>query len=218
MTETMSYAEPGNVPTLYFMPGTCALGVHIALEWAGAPYELREVRREDLRSPAYLALNPTGVVPALTIDGRTLTEASATLLALARRFPVLGPGPESDEQMRFEFERLIIFIGGTLHPHFWPWFVPSRYGAHTAEAGADVKAAAEALIAKDLTLLDRRLAAGPFLLGEHRTAADAYLFPMARWGYGLAKPTSAYPNIHGLMQRLHDDPGVDAALRAEGLS
>ena len=218
MADPMPHAEPSDAPTLYFMPGTCALGVHIALEWSGAPYAVREVKREDLRSPAYLALNPTGVVPALTIDGRTLTEASAILLALARRFPELGPGPEADEQTRFEFERLIIFIGGTLHPHFWPWFVPSRYGAHTADESAVVKAAAEALIERDLTLLDQRLAAAPFLLGQRRTAADAYLFPMARWGYRLAKPTADYPNIHGLMERLRADPGVDAALRAEGLS
>ncbi len=203
--------------TLYYMPGTCALGVHIALEWAGAPYRAIEVTRENLISPDYLAINPAGVVPTLVTDDEVLTEASAILLHLARRFPALGPGPDATPTERFRFERLIITLGGTLHPHFWPWFVPQRYGARTPEDAAHVKAAAERLIAKALQRLEADLGDGPHFLGDRRSAIDAYLFPMARWGYGLTTPTSAYPNLHGLMQRLAQDPGVAAAMTAQGL-
>ncbi|MEM7670362.1 MAG: glutathione S-transferase N-terminal domain-containing protein, partial [Pseudomonadota bacterium] len=71
--------------TLHYVPGTCALGVHIALEWAGAPYKAHRLSQADLRSPDYLALNPAGVVPTLIQDGAVMTEASAILLALARQ-------------------------------------------------------------------------------------------------------------------------------------
>lgn len=203
--------------TLYYMPGTCALGVHIALEWARAPYRAIEVTRQSLTAPDYLAINPAGVVPTLVTYGEVLTEASAILLYLARRFPTLGPAPDATPAERFRFERLIITLGGTLHPHFWPWFVPQRYGARTPEDAAQVKTAAERLIAKALQRLDADLGDRPHFLGDRPSAIDAYLFPMARWGYGLTTPTSAYPNLHGLMRRLSRDPGVTAAMNAQGL-
>ncbi len=210
--------HPDNTrPKLYYMPGTCALAVQIALEWAGEPYDAQQIQRDQLMSPDYLAINPAGVVPTLIVDGEVLTEASAILLALARRFPALGPGAGATEAEFFRFERLIITLGGTLHPYFWPWFVPQRYGAQTPEDGTRVKNAAERLIAAMFERLDADLGDGPYFLGKTPSAADAYLFPMARWGYGLKTPTTAYPNLHGLMHRLVENQGVIAAMTAQGL-
>ena len=65
---------------LYSMAGTCALSVHIVLEWIGAPFEVEMMARGDNHADAYLAINPSGQVPALQLDdGRVLTEASAIL-------------------------------------------------------------------------------------------------------------------------------------------
>ena len=52
---------------LYSFPGTISLAVHIALEEAGAEYELVKVDflKDEQRSPEYLALNPKSRVPAL---------------------------------------------------------------------------------------------------------------------------------------------------------
>ena len=202
---------------LYYMPGSCALGVHIALEGAGAAFEAQRVNREDLKKPDYLAINPAGVVPALTIDGDTLTEASAITLAIARQFPDLGPGPQATEAEICRFERLVVFLGGTLHPHFWPWFAPQRYGAVTEMEKARVKESATALIAKDLAMLDEALGGGPYFVTERRSVVDAYFFPMGRWGYGLATPTGSFANLDRLMRRLYDDPQVRAVMDAQGL-
>ncbi|WP_199864583.1 glutathione binding-like protein [Rhizobium sp. EC-SD404] len=199
------------------MPGTCALGIHIALEWAGIPFEAIRLKRSDLASDRYLSINPMGVVPTLRFDGEALTEASAILLALARSFPILGPEKAATERARFEFERTIIFIGGTLHPHFWPWFVPSRYGARGSDEETRVKIAAEALIAKDFAFLDERLASRPFLTGERKSAADAYLLPMARWGLSHERATTSYPNFARWLARMAADPGVRAAMTAHNL-
>ena len=53
--------------TLYYTPGTCAQAVRIALEEAGAPYDLVRVdfAAGQQRTPEYLAVNPKGRVPAL---------------------------------------------------------------------------------------------------------------------------------------------------------
>ena len=47
---------------LFYAPGTCALALHIVLEWIGEPYDLQKVKQSD---PEYLKLNPLGQVPAM---------------------------------------------------------------------------------------------------------------------------------------------------------
>ena len=71
---------------LYYTPGTCALASHLALETAGAKYETRRVdfKSTEQRSPAYLAVNPKGRVPALVTERGTLTETPAILLYVAQ--------------------------------------------------------------------------------------------------------------------------------------
>ena len=204
-------------PLLHFMPGTCALGVHIALEWSKMPYKVREVARSDLKSPAYLKLNPAGVVPTLEVGQMVLTEASAIMLALARQHRALGLDHNAPDIQRFRFERLVNFLGGTLHPHFWPWFLPGRFGATDNAEKARVRSAAEALIADALARLDTDLGEGPYFMGDRPSVVDAYAFPMLRWGYKLRKPTSAYPNLDRLMKRLSTDPGVQNAMTSQGL-
>ena len=78
---------------LYSMAGTCALSVHIVLEWIRAPYKVKVMARGDNHADAYLEINPSGQVPALQLDdGRVLTEASAILTYLADRYPSASLG------------------------------------------------------------------------------------------------------------------------------
>ena len=78
--------------TLYFAPGSSSMAPHIALHEIGAPFESRPLsfHRKENRDPAFLAINPEGKVPTLTIDGRPLTEVAGILFYLARRFPEAG--------------------------------------------------------------------------------------------------------------------------------
>ena len=87
--------------TLYYSPGAASMVVHLALLEIGAPHELRLVDFEAnaQRDPAYLKLNPRGVVPTLVIDGRPRSESAALLLMLAERHPEakLAPVPGTPE-------------------------------------------------------------------------------------------------------------------------
>jgi glutathione S-transferase len=196
---------------LFYMPGTCALAIQIVLEWIGKPYEDEEVERSRLTSPDYLALNPSGVVPTLVDGDRVMVEASAILLHLADTHPEIGLIPAVGTPARYDAYRWVVYFGGTLHPHFWPYFGPGRYTTNPQQA-PDVRAAAELLLGKDFELIDRHLSGRRLVLGDNRSIADAYLFPMARWGYRLTKPTSAYPNIHRFMETMAADPGVRVAM------
>ncbi len=109
---------------LYSMPGTCALSVHIVLEWIGVPFEVEVMNRGDNRLPAYLAINPAGQVPALQLDdGTVLTEAAAILPFLAERYPEAGLGSDDSALGRYRLAQLLSFLTGEVHVAFKPFFI-----------------------------------------------------------------------------------------------
>ena len=75
---------------LFYSTGSCALASHIALEEAGAGYEivLTSTARGDQRRPEYLALNPNALVPVVQDGGHGRT-GPATALRRFFRFPFL---------------------------------------------------------------------------------------------------------------------------------
>lgn len=69
---------------LFYLPGSCALASHVALECSGLAYEAVRVERGAQTDPTYLAINPLGRVPALvTATHGTITEVPAVLSYIA---------------------------------------------------------------------------------------------------------------------------------------
>jgi glutathione S-transferase len=103
--------------TLYFVPGSSSMAVHIALHEIGVPFQAKPMSfKNDLRSPDYLKLNLEGKVPTLLIDGRPLTEVAAILYYLARRFPDAGLLPHDDIEAEAQALSWMSFAASTLHP------------------------------------------------------------------------------------------------------
>ena len=168
-----------------------------------------------MKSEAYLKLNPAGVVPTLVDDEAALAEGAAILLQLTDKHPEAKFGPQVGDKERQELHCWLVFISGTLHPCFWPHFMPMRFT--TDEAGYDnVKAASHLLVDKALTIIYRHLEGRQWMVGDGRSVADAFLYPMASWAYGLEKPMTEYPNIHALITRLSRDPAVLKVHGAQG--
>ncbi len=71
---------------LYYSPHTCSLVTHIALEEAGADYELHLVDfgKREQRGQRYLAINPKACVPALVTAEDILTETPAMVIFVAQ--------------------------------------------------------------------------------------------------------------------------------------
>ena len=67
---------------LYFAPGTCALATHIALAEAGADYTAERIdfKTNQQQSPEYLAINPSGKIPAMSDGDVVMTESMAIAL------------------------------------------------------------------------------------------------------------------------------------------
>ncbi|MCP9801812.1 glutathione S-transferase N-terminal domain-containing protein [Synechococcus sp. RedBA-s] len=201
---------------LYFAPGTCALAPHIALEWSGANYAIEKV---DLRSEAYRQVNPLGMVPALRIaNGRLLTQADAILKFIATSFPDAGLGAGDGELAEFNLDEALAFLTGDVHPAFWPYFGPGRFTTKTDDDSLKaVRESAYPRIERVMNHLEHMLEEGHVVNGK-RTIADPYAFAMIRWTANLPKTWKEYPVIADFMGRLLKDPGVQAALSAQGLT
>lgn len=200
---------------LYSAPGTCATAMHIVLEWIGKPYEVEHLDFNGMKSPEYLKLNPSGVVPTLVDDKLILPEGMAILMYLVDQHPESSIGPITGSRDRTILNRWLAYISGTLHPYFWPYFMPMRFT--TDSSGHDaVKAASRLLVDKALTTIDLHLEGRDWLVGGQKSVADAFLYPMANWAYGLDKSTAQYANVDRLVRQMAADPAVMAVHASQG--
>ncbi len=82
------------------------------IEETGAPYDLRIMAFQDLKSKDYKALNPMGKVPTLVHGETVVTECAAICAYLADTFPEAGLGPRPEE--RGAYYRWLFFAAGPL--------------------------------------------------------------------------------------------------------
>ena len=174
---------------LYFAPGSSSMAVHIALQEIGAPFEPIPVSfsRQENRAPAYLALNPEGKVPTLLVDGTPLSEVSAILTYLAKRFPEAALLPNNDIQAEAHAYSWMSFIAATLHP-------ARRLGPEHA--------------AKIYAIADQRLGKGPWVLQDY-SIADIHLFRLFwRFNAALKLSPDGFPNLTAHHARMMARPAV----------
>lgn len=181
---------------------------HAALAEIGVDYELVRIERDEAQTDAaYLALNPLGVVPTLVDGDLVLTESAAILLYLADRYPQARMAPPE----RAQFYRWLVFMTNTLQTAFLRMIYPERYG------GGDVGRLATAEVAGLFELIECDLDGRDWLVGEHRTAADLFLFMLTRWGRRLDPPAWDSPVIRAHFLRTLQLPGVRRMTEEQGL-
>ena len=206
---------------LYYTPGACSLGAHIALEWTGIDYKAKAVPFAD---PRLKEIYPEGNGRVPILDRQNglpmLTQTPAILRYIADRFPAANIGSSDSVDEQAEINRWMVFLSADLHPAFHPVFVSQRYTTESSEqAIASVAEAGAELARKELAVLDSHLQGKTFIVGDSATIADAYAFPMLRWAHDkLPEQLKKTPNL----QRLHDvlavDRAVERVLKDEGLS
>ena len=181
--------------SLYFAPGSSSMAVHIALHEIGVPFEARPMsfRKNDLRSPEYLALNPEGKVPTLIADGHPLTEVAAILYYLAKRFPDAELLPREDLEADAQALSWMSFIASTLHP-------ARRRGLDYAN--------------EVYAIADRRLGSSWAL--KRYSIADIHLFRLYwRFADSLKPAPETFPNLATHYQRMMVRPAVQRTIEIE---
>ncbi|WP_293865143.1 glutathione S-transferase family protein [uncultured Alsobacter sp.] len=159
--------------TLYHSPNTRSTGARILLEELGAPYDLHALNMMagEQRSPAFLAVNPMGKVPTVTLGDAMVSEQVAVYLFLADLYPGAGLAPSVTDPLRGPYLRWMALYGSSFEPAVMDRAMkreppPARMSAYGSFE--DLYAMIEAQVAK-----------GPWLLGDRFTAADVL------WGTAL---------------------------------
>ena len=187
---------------LYYSPGACSLAPHIALEETGSTYDPIEtsIAKRQNKSADYLKINPRGTVPALQVDGALLTENTAILTYIGRRFPDAKLLPDD----LFEQARCIsqmAWFANTPHIARRRFMRPQAFcsSAHEEEG---VRANGhrqfwEALQEVDLLLTDRE-----WIMGGQLTVADLHALVFYRWGLRDGHPMDKLASYKRLVGQL----------------
>jgi glutathione S-transferase len=159
----------------------------------------------ETRSPEYRAnVNEMGEVPVLAHGERKLSQSGVILTYLAERSGKFGP---ADEDERLEALRWIIFDNQKINGFLGPY----RFLRVLARPAGDpaVLNFLKGRVTGNLAIVDRRLSARPFLLGERPTIADismvGYLYyPAEEFGFDIA---ADFPAIGAWLNRIKALPG-----------
>lgn len=140
--------------------------VWLWLETKQIPYRIEKVTMfcYGTKESWYKRLVPSGMLPAIAIDGRLTTESDDILLALERTFGPLGISLREISELR-QLERRL----------FRAWCSWLCYPSRSAQADAANQTEFSAVATTVEAALERT--AGAFFLGEQFTAADVIFVP-----------------------------------------
>ena len=197
-------------PILFYgVPAGCSFGSIVALEWLGRPYRLCRIEMPRVvTSAAYKRINPLGETPALlTADGAIVREGLAITSHLGGGGVEQGLAFAHGTHEHDRFTQMLAFLNTSFFHSFGPlWY------AYEHELAPDAKAAlteyGRAKVQKAHTDLEAMLGTQRWLLGDHRTLADAYFAGLARWADYHGIDRRAFPNLQRLVEQLEADPGV----------
>jgi glutathione S-transferase len=192
---------------LHWSPDSANLVVRIALEELGLAFEPVRVNRaaSEHKQPAYMKLNPQGLLPVLEDGDLVLFETGAILLHLADRTGKLGPdGPDArDPQARAAFLKWLFYLSNTIHADLRAAFYSARYVSDKAAIPA-LRAGLTGRLRQHMVLLDGELGAPGWLAAATPTLIDFYLATCLRWAqlYPSGERLIAWEKIPARLQTL----------------
>jgi glutathione S-transferase len=199
MLQLHGFAQSGNTFKVAFL--LRALGVPWqAVHVTFADFAGGVTRSDDWRS----GVNAMGEVPVLDDGQRRLTQSGVILTHLADRHGRFG-GRDADE--RLEVLRWLLFDNHKFTSYFASYRFAKAFGATAPEPA--VMNWLRGRMDNAFGIVEKRLQAAPFLVGELPTIADfslsGYLFyPVEESGYDFP---ARYPAMRAWLDRLRTLPG-----------
>lgn len=173
------------------------------LEEVGQPYRTEvlaygETAQGGMKSPAYLAVNPMGKVPAIAHRGVVVTECAAICAYLADAYPEAGLAPACGDPLRGPYYRWLFFAAG-----------PLEQATTNAAMGWDAPPERARMLgygnyAQALDAVEGALDGRDYLVGERFTAADLFVGSHLNFGmsFGMVEKRPAFQAYVGrLIQR-----------------
>jgi len=187
-----------------YLPSQNAYKVRLLLSHLGLPYrsKLVSIFEGEGQSADYLAVNPTGAVPALRLeDGRVLAESNAilTYLATGTQYLPADAFAAAKVQQWMSFEQdYVLNIASLRH-----WTMTGKLARRP-----------EALVAmrrsgglRALQILERELTQRPFITGDQYTIADIALFAYTHRADEAGLPLREFPHVLAWIGRVRAQAG-----------
>jgi len=207
-----------NQPVLFIIPGACALGSQITLEWIKEPYQIGLTTPEIRAGKEFRKVNPAGKVGALKDGDQVVAENLAILLYLADKYQDKNIAPLPNTGGRARIYQWLSYLSSTLHPAFGQVSFPQRFIApeHTEQFK---RLALERLVAV-LGFIDNSFNVDGLLVGSKPTIVEAQAYGLLRWikGFHGSTPVVSIDDFSGIKEFLHlmeKDQAVRNALAIE---
>ena len=192
---------------LYWHPMSSATPVACALAELDLPHERIkiDIRAGEQHRPDFLALNPNGKVPTLTVDGAPMFEALAIEMWLGQTYGVqrgLWPAEGTPER---------------LQAMSWSTWSYVTYGAQVFRLKAAINmgtpddahgTAAHQALDELLTVLDGRLSERPWLLGDAYSLADLIVASVIGYSAHVGAPVAKHPTTLAWLQKVQARPSM----------
>jgi glutathione S-transferase len=202
--------------TLYYAAHTCALATHIALQEAGADYTTVRIdfAANEQRSPAYLAINPKGRVPALVTERGILTETPAMLAFVAQSCPQANLAPLTDAFAFAQVQAFNSYLCSTVHVAHAHRMRGTRWADDPA-AIAEMQRKVPQSVGACFDLIEEAMFRGPWVMGDSYTICDPYLFTLGQWLEADGVDPARLPKVIGHRHRMMERQAVRTAIDAE---
>lgn len=199
---------------LYFAPGTISIAVAIALHEAGISFDTQHIDFAvgEQRGDSYAAINSKGRVPALDIDGTILTETGAILDYIAALDKRLMP---ADPLHAAHARSVMYYLASTMHVNHAHKMRGSRW-ADTEASWADMASKVPETMTASADFVEAECLRGLFVLGDHISIADPYLFVVCNWLEGDGVDLVPFPKLRAFMKAMEARPSVQS-VRANGM-
>ena len=200
---------------LYTWPTPNGHKIHIMLEECGLPYRAIPVNigKGEQFAPDFLRISPNNKIPAMVDsegpDGRPISifESGAMLVYLAAKTGRFMPRSDRD---KYEVLQWLMFQMGGVGPmlgqaHHFRIYAPEKidYGIqrYTNEAK------------RLYGVMDKRLAASPWIGGKSYSIADMAIFPWLRSWQNQGIDWADYPHLKAWFDKIAARPAVQKAVQ-----
>ena len=168
------------------------------------PYRWIEtsVLKQETRTPAFLALNPAGQVPIVTLpDGRVLAQSNAIMLYLAE-------GSDLIPQDAYARAQVMQWLFWEQYSHETVIAVRRFHKHYLQKADADIDPTLLPRGEKVLGLMNDHLAQRRYFVGERLSLADIALVAYTRFGHEAGFDLAKWPHVQTWVQRIEADLGL----------
>ncbi|KAJ2660001.1 Glutathione S-transferase zeta-1 [Coemansia sp. RSA 1200] len=197
-----------NRPILYtYFRSSSAARVRIALNHKKIDYDARPINLllDEQMSEEYTAMNPSGTVPCMVVDGHTICRSTAILEYLEETRPQ-APLLPKDPVSRAAVRAIVDVVCSGIQPL-------QNLSVLKTLSESERQPYACGIITKGLAVVERMLerTAGQFCVGDEVTLADCCLVPQLYNAYRYGVDISAMPLICAIEARANELPAFRSA-------